>query len=194
MHSKFIIAALVCLLCACQSSPRKNYYVLSAESPVQTSESRQASNITDIIGIGPIELADYLHRSQIVYVAKSSQLVLEENDYWAEPLDKGIVRVLMLNLMQNDSSRSFVTFPWRSDSKPRYSLRVQIHSLNRNDNQATINSTWALIDNIERTELLRRHFIQSAPASAGVTGLTEAYSQLFAQLAEKMDEELRQLP
>lgn len=193
MSNKLIIAALLCLLCACQSSPRKNYYVLSAESPAPSSESRATEKITDIIGIGPVELADYLHRSQIAYVAKNAQLVLEENDYWAEPLDKGIVRVLMLNLMQNDSSRSFVTFPWRSDSKPRYSLRVQIHSLNRNDNQATINSTWALIDNIERTELLRRHFIQSAPASAGVTGLTEAYSQLFAQLAEKMDEELREL-
>lgn len=194
MHNKFIIAALVCLLCACQSSPRKNYYVLSTESPVQSGESSEIKNITHIIGIGPIELADYLHRSQIVYVAEGSQLVLEENDYWAEPLDKGIARVLMLNLMQDDSSRSFVTFPWRSDSKPRYSLRLQIHSLNRNDNQATINSTWTLVDNIERTELLRRHFIQSIPASLGVKGLTEAYSHLFAQLAEKMDEELRKLP
>src|SRR5690606_11907489 len=113
MHSKFIIVALVCLLCACQSSPRKNYYVLSAESLIQNSEIK---NITHTIGIGPIELADYLHRSQIAYVDKGSQLVLEENDYWAEPLDKGIARVLMLNLMQDDSSRSFVTFPWRSDS------------------------------------------------------------------------------
>jgi len=191
MHNKFIIAALVILLCACQSSPRKNYYVLSAASP---ESSGQVVDISRIIGIGPIEMADYLHRSQIVYVADDMQLVLEENDYWAEPLDKGIVRVLVLNLMQKDSSRSFVTFPWRSDSKPRYSLRLQIHSLNRNDGQASINSTWTLVDNTQRTELLRRHFIQSTAASIGVKGLTQAYSQLFAQLAERMDEELRKLP
>lgn len=179
------------LLSACQTSPRKNYYLLTAPA-VEQHQSTKA--ITQVIGIGPIEVADYLQRLHIVYQSDDGSLVMAENDYWAEPLDKGIARVLALNLTGRDTSRSFVNFPWRRDSKPHYSLRLQIHSLNRTDNQAHINATWELVDNRTGTKLQRRHFIRTTAVNTGAKALAHAYSKLFADLAIEMDEALTQLP
>lgn len=148
-------------------------------------------NINETIGIGPIEVAEYLNRLHIVYQAEDGSLMMAANDYWAEPLDKGIARTLALNLTQHDTSRSFVIFPWRSDSKPENSLRLQIHSLNRSGNEATINATWELIDNEKKISLLRRHFIRTTEASSGSRGLAQAYSKLFSELADEMDKVIR---
>lgn len=188
----FLLLIAVCLLISgCQQSPRKNYYLLSASAvePIHAAE-----NIDQVIGIGPIEVAEYLNRLHIVYQTEDGSLVMADNDYWAEPLDKGVARVLALNLTRHDTSRSFVKFPWRNDSKPDYSLRLQIHSLNRAASQAYINATWELIDNTQKTSLQRRHFIRSIAATSGAKGLIQAYSQLFSELASEMDEALKALP
>lgn len=191
MRYTFFLIICCCLLSACQSSPRKNYYLLTAAA---VEEKTSAENITQVIGIGPIEVAEYLNRLHMVYQAEDGSLAMADNDYWAEPLNKGIARVLALNLTQRDTSRSFVNFPWRSDSKPDYSLRLQVHTLNRTANQAHINATWELVDNTEKTKLQRRHFIRTISVKSGAWALAQAYSQLFAELATEMDEALRQAP
>lgn len=197
---KIIVLTLACsFLLACQSSPRKNYYYLNTLAAEQKAIQPSTENITTVIGIGPIEIADYLNRSQIVYSQNNSfeannSLTVSDNDYWAEPLDKGIARVLALNLTQRDSSRSFVYFPWRSDSKPHYSLRVQIQSLTRNNSDASIIATWELMNNTTKTNLQRRNFIRSTPVNSGAKELAQAYSKLFAELAAEMDESLSKAP
>lgn len=191
MRYTIFLVACCCLLSACQSSPRKNYYMLTAAAMEQQSS---AENITGVIGIGPIEVAEYLNRLHIVYQAEDGSLAVADNDYWAEPLDKGIARVLALNLTQRDISRSFVNFPWRADSNPVYSLRLYIHNLNRSNGQAHINATWELVDNQQKTKLQRRHFIRTTAVKPGTQALAQAYSQLFADLASEMDEALRQVP
>ena len=160
-------------------------------------------NITTLIGIGPIEVADYLNRSQIIYNQTSvtningqsdNSLTISDNDYWAEPLDKGIARVIALNLTQRDSNRSFTYFPWRADSKPRYSLRIQLNSLTRINQQATIIATWELMDNDIKKNLQRRNFIRSIPVEPGAKNLAQAYSKLLAELGSEMDEALSKTP
>jgi uncharacterized lipoprotein YmbA len=189
MMKKILLCLLMCaLVSACQQSPRKNFYLLSA--PAIVSESTE--NIDTLIGIGPIKLAEYLHRLQIIHQTEGGRLQVADNDYWAEPLDKGITRALTLNLTQRDHTRSFVSFPWRSDSTPTHSFRVDVHSLNRHGNNAHINATWELMDNSAKTSLLRRHFIRSLPAGSGSAALAKAYSDLITELATEMDDALVQ--
>lgn len=188
MRPILLLILVVSLLSACQQSPRKNYYLLSVPAAEQESAPK---DITTLIGIGPVEVAEYLNRLHMVYQREDGRLVMAENDYWAEPLSKGITRALTLNLTQSDSARSIVSFPWRQDSKPRYSLRVRIYSLDRAGDQAKINATWELIDNSQKQTLQRQHFIRSVAAPAGAQALAQAYSQLIAELAAEMDKALR---
>ena len=193
MRVFLLISSLCLLLMACQHSPKKNYFYLSplSEKPASQPVTHEASQL---IGIGPVEIAEYLMRSQIIDNQTDNTLTLSDNAYWAEPLDKSIARVISLNLTQLNTARSFVNFPWRSDSKPHYSLRLHLDNLSRAGKNATINTTWELVDNDAQKSLVRKNFLHSLPADAGAKGLAQAYSQLLAELSKEMDETLSKAP
>ena len=141
-----------------------------------------------------MDIAEYLMRSQIIESQSDNTLTLADNAYWAEPFDKSIARVISLNLTQLNPSRSFVNFPWRSDSKPRYSLRIHIDQLSRTGRNANINATWELVDNDGKNATLRRNFLRSIQADSGAKGLAQAYSQLLGELSKEMDDALNKAP
>lgn len=190
MRYPILLIALCLLLGACQQSPHKNFYVLAAPTAVANDSG---SHLPTTIGIGPIEVADYLDRTQIVYETADGSLAFAPNAYWAEPLNHGIARVLALHLTERETTRSFVNFPWRADSRPTHSLRVQIHSLKRADGQASINATWELMDVSGKENIERRRFVRTTPAASGAHALTQAYSKLIAELAQEMDVALQNL-
>lgn len=193
MRRFLFVSSLCLLLCACQHSPKKNYFYLSPLNEKAATQS--ASNQTSqLIGIGPVDIAEYLMRSQIIESQSDNTLTLADNAYWAEPLDKSIARVISLNLTQLNPSRSFVNFPWRSDSKPRYSLRIHVDQLSRTGRNANINATWELVDNDGKSATLRRNFLRSIQADSGAKGLAQAYSQLLGELSKEMDDALNKAP
>lgn len=202
MRTILFIALSCSLLLACQHSPQKNYYYLTAQLNAEqngTITSEQQATPTDnnqtnqLLGIGPIEIADYLHRSQIIDNQSNNSINMAENAFWAEPLDKSIARVIALNLTQVNSSRNFVYFPWRSDSKPRYSLRVRVDELSRTSNHAKLNANWELVDNDTKSNLLRKNFIHSTSVDSGAKALAQAYSKLLADLSKEIDAELNKI-
>jgi len=190
MRKIMLIVSLSCLMFACTHSPKKNYFYLT---PQINTEAESKSEITQLVGIGPVEIAEYLTRSQIIDNQTDNTLNMADNAYWAEPLDKSITRVIALNLTQLNSTRSFVTFPWRSDSKPRNSLRIRVDNLSRSDNKATINATWELVDNDAKNTIVRRNFIRTISANSGAKNLAQAYSQLLADLSNEIDAELNKI-
>ena len=190
----FIFILCACsLFVSCSHSPQKNYFYLMPLLNAEKSTEANNANITQVIGIGPIEIADYLTRSQIIDSQTDNKLNLAENAYWAEPLDKSIAQVIALNLTQANSSRSFVSFPWRTDAKPRYSVRLSVANLSRSDNKATINSTWELVNNDTKTNVVRRNFIRTITTSSGAKSLAQSYSQLLSELSAEIDAELNKV-
>ena len=203
MMRKILLIAVSCgLLLACQHSPQKNFYYLtpqlnadqsSPKAPEKSIAPAANSEINPLIGIGPIEVADYLNRAQIIDNQANHSLNMADNAFWAEPLDKSIARVTALNLTQVNSARNFVYFPWRSDSKPRYSIRVRVDELSRTANHAKLNATWELMDNDTKRNLLRKNVTRSTSVDTGAKALAQAYSQLLATLAEDMNMELNKI-
>jgi uncharacterized lipoprotein YmbA len=204
MMRQILLLAFSCsLFLSCQHSPQKNFYYLTAQlnqaqssptMPEKSTTQTENSKINQLIGIGPIEVADYLNRSQIIDNQSNNSLNMADNAFWAEPLDKSIVRVTALNLTQANSARNFVYFPWRSDSKPRFSIRIRVDELSRTANQAKLNATWELMDNDNKSNLLRKNFTRSTPADSGAKALAQAYSKLLADLAGQIDAELNKIP
>ncbi len=187
MKNLLALVLLVFIAAGCSHSPQKNYVVLGAPEPSQTSTA-----ITRTIGIGPVTIADYLKRQRMVYLNASNDLEVAENSYWAEPLDKGIARVLALNLVNAQPELGTVSFPWRGDNKPDLSLRVDVLGLRLNGDQASINADWVLFDNAQGKILLQQHFAASAKASGNAKSLARAYSQILAQFAQQMSKQISQ--
>jgi len=192
MKTITLILLISATLLSCQSSPRKHYYLLnSAEAP--TANTNNATNITRSIGIGPIVIADYLNRLAIVRTQDDNSLQISDTDYWGEPLDKGIARVLADTLRQHNPAVSFVQFPYRSDARPSHSLRVQIHQLNYSGSQASLEATWELVDNTSKQIITRKNFSHTSNTANNAAGIARAYSNLIVDLAVAMQSDLQQL-
>lgn len=182
----FITLLLVSsLLMGCQQSPRKQYYLLSA-----TPTANHTAKITRTLGLGPIEVADYLRNSQIIINSNTNHLQVTDNAYWGEPLQKGIARVLAVNLMNHQSNAIIETFPWRSDSTPKFSLRLNIYDLQLINGEAFINASWKLINNESKAVLTQQHFVRNKPTGDSPAQIAAIYSELLAELAAEMNKAL----
>ncbi len=182
----FIILFLIgSLLVGCQQSPRKQYYLLSA-----TPATNKTAEITQTLGLGPIEVADYLRNAQIIINGNANHLQITDNAYWGEPLQKGISRVLAVNLMNHQSNAIIETFPWRSDSTPTLSLRLTIYDLQLINSEAVINASWKLVNNETKAVLLQRIFVRNKPSGKSAAAIAATYSEFLAELAREMNEAL----
>ncbi|WP_392341673.1 PqiC family protein [uncultured Shewanella sp.] len=180
---------LLSLVSGCQSSPEKQYFVLTA-IPNQIVSGSTALEYD--IGIGPIDVAEYLHFTQLMYQLDDGNLQRFANSYWAEPLEQGISRVMSINLSQGDSRRNLVLFPWRADNSPEYSIKIKVTSLNRDGNNARLNANWELTNNPLNQTLAKQNFIAVTNAGSTAAELVSAYSNLLAQLAKEIDKSLPQ--
>ncbi|MGI1998858.1 PqiC family protein [Shewanella frigidimarina] len=180
---------LLSLVSGCQSSPEKQYFVLTAMPSQMVSGS---TALEHDIGIGPIDVAEYLHFTQLMYQLDDGSLQRFANSYWAEPLEQGISRVMSINLSQGDRRRNLVLFPWRANNTPQYSIKIKVTSLNRDGNNARLNANWELTHNSLHQTLAKQNFIAVTNAGSTAAELVSAYSNLLAQLAKEIEKSLPQ--
>ena len=178
---------LLSLVSGCQSSPEKQYFVLTAMPSQMVSGS---TALEHDIGIGPIDVAEYLHFTQLMYQLDDGSLQRLANSYWAEPLEQGISRVMSINLSQGDRRRNLVLFPWRANNTPQYSIKIKVTSLNRDGNNARLNANWELTHNSLHQTLAKQNFIAVTNAGSTAAELVSAYSNLLAQLAKEIEKSL----
>lgn len=184
MIRTLIVILVLGLTSGCQQSPRKHFYLLSApDAPM----AQQDSTINQVVGLGPIELADYLERSHIVRNREANRLQLAELDHWGEPLDKGIARVLAINLMHKNPQRLVEHFPWRSDAQPRYRLRLTIYDLQAKAGEASMTASWKLMDGTNKTLISQQRFVRSKTCGDSASDIAQTYSDLLVELAGEMD-------
>lgn len=180
---------LLSLVSGCQSSPEKQYFVLTAMPSQMVSGS---TALEHDIGIGPIDVAEYLHFTQLMYQLDDGSLQRFANSYWAEPLEQGISRVMSINLSQGDRRRNLVLFPWRANNTPQYSIKIKVTSLNRDGNNARLNANWELTNNSLHQTLAKQNLIAVTNAGSTAAELVSAYSNLLAQLAKEIEKSLPQ--
>lgn len=175
-----LCGALLCtaLLAACAATPARQHFLLQASTPEAW---REPQPVTSLLGIGPVQVADYLSRTAMTVQRADGSLWLSTRQLWAEPLPDGIARVIGLNLTGADAGSGFLLFPWRADQKPELSLRLRVHNLSLNGDQLWLTADWSLWRAGE--PVLQRHFHQPAPAREDAAAISRALSQLLNQLA-----------
>ncbi|QIB66670.1 PqiC family protein [Kineobactrum salinum] len=141
---------LALLLVGCGSSPRNNYYVLSAETQAPSGNQEPS------LGIGPVEIPEYLNRNSLVYRDGSNQLLIASFERWAEPLADGIQRVLGLNLSAELGTQNIRPHPWPRDDNPGYAIALWILSLDVSGQQAELVAEWRVSRPGESSSLARR--------------------------------------
>jgi uncharacterized lipoprotein YmbA len=173
--------ALVALLAGCSSSPRSNYYLLTAKHGAAPTGAEHS------LGIGPIEIPEYLNRSNMVYNRQGNKLQVANLDSWAEPLDEGVKRVMAINLAQLLNTHEVRSFPWHPKRAPDYGVQLNILALDANEQEATLAAEWLVYRTTDAEPVQRRISLLHQPMPAGELkpgDVASAYSALLLQLSE----------
>ena len=116
-----IFAAVLLAVAGCATTPPPTFYQL--EEPAGTQLSGLERGIA--IGVGPVEIPEYLNRAQIVTRESANELKLAEFDRWAEPLNDNFTRVLSENL-SDLCVEPVMIFPWRAPIRIDFKVELGV--------------------------------------------------------------------
>ena len=174
--------SLIGLLAACGSSPPSNHYVLTARGPATPPQLEEPS-----LGIGPINIPEYLNRSGMVYNRQGNRVQVSNTERWAEPLEDGLKRVLSINLAGLVGTQNVRFFPWSQRRHPDYGIKVNLLMLDAGDEEAKLVAEWLVYRPATGETVVRRITQIKEPLPSGEVSpsqIAPAYSDLLYQLSE----------
>jgi len=114
-------------LSGCGSSRPAKVYILSAAQPPATAAKGVIPSAPPAtVGVGPIQIPDYLDRPQIVTRTAQHELVVAQFDRWGGSLRHDITRVLLENLSALLPSDRASVVPWIRGGVLQYRVAVEV--------------------------------------------------------------------
>lgn len=187
--------------CAQQSQP-SSFYVLSYEESDAQSGSVTTMRDGLSLGIGPVELPQYLDRPQIVTRANDNQLTLEEFDRWGGRLKENFTAVLAEVLSDELSTDRIQVHPWSTPSRVQYQVVVQVTNFDTNLNgRSILHARWSIVEVGPQRVLAtaRSTLLQEVAAADPVTqsmdydAIAAAMSRNVADLGREIAKQIRLL-
>jgi uncharacterized lipoprotein YmbA len=182
-----LVASLVVLGgCLGGSSPPSRFYLLS---PLPAPEAAAAAVGGVAIGVGPVAIPEYLNRGQIVTRTGENRLELGEFDRWAEPLQKNLARVLVLNLSTLLSTDRVALHPWNRSTPMDYQVIVDVARFEPGtDGKTSLLARWSIVDGADRKILRMRKSSFSEPVAeesyeTRVASMSRAVGALSREIA-----------
>jgi uncharacterized lipoprotein YmbA len=183
------LGAAACALLQPQPDPTQ-FFVLS---PLASSGSGASTASGRPIGVGPIALPKYLDRANIVRRVADSRVVISELEWWAEPLESNIMRVMADNLAARLGTSAVLRYPWPLSLEPAYAVSI---SFGRFDivlpDRVQLAAQWVVRGGAPRRVLLTRESIIDKPTASPRTGdavdaLSRALDDLSGQIASAIE-------
>ncbi|TVM04320.1 MAG: hypothetical protein CV087_00035 [Candidatus Brocadia sp. WS118] len=155
--ARFILIGALTLILGCASTPPSNFYVLNSMEKQETQQKGSDAMQQVTIGIGSIEIPDYLDRAQIVIRSSRSELKVDEFNRWAGSLKENISLVLAENLSLLLSTARVFAHPWMPDDAVNYWLHVEIIRLDVIPGDAvTMKAHWTILGDRGKKEYITR--------------------------------------
>ncbi|MEO6786697.1 MAG: PqiC family protein [Chthoniobacteraceae bacterium] len=178
MILRILTPATALALAAC-STP-ETYYRLNATGSVPT----DTSGIS--IGVGPVNLPDYIDRSELVFQSDRNRFEVPYNQRWAGSLRETATRVLGTDLARRLGTGNLRLYPWDPGTPMRYQVRVEVrqfHAMSGGD--AILQCAWVVEDTSRGKVVVRQDGNFTEPVRGdGYTAVVAAESRLLAQLAD----------
>ena len=174
-----IITALSCLVLGACSLNTKSFYMLTADGPAPATSGPG-------LGVGPVLLAGYIDRPNLVVAESVNQLGIAENHRWAGDLAASVSRVTAANLGRRLHTGNIRSYPWKGDEGMRHQVTLDIRQLHGGaDGHAVIEAGWTVYRLPEKSVLASKTFVDREPLeSDGYPALVAAQSRLLSRLAD----------
>jgi len=181
---RFLLLLPILFLASCAEP--KSFYVLSAEGSPPSGGGMG-------VGVGPVSLAGYLDRPNLVFQESGNRMSVSESHRWAGDLQENIARVTATNLGRRLGTGNVRVYPWGSDGELRYQVSLDIRQLHANDNgEATLEAAWRVYSLPDRRMVASKSWSGTEDMNAdGYDAMAATESKLLARLATEIAATLR---
>ena len=180
------------LLAACGSSPAVRYFALDSIGIAQ----QRAIDDAPVVAVGPIRVPDYLKRSQMVSRGQGAEVIVDDFNRWAEPLDDAFHRTVASNVDGLVSTAVVVAFPSGAVLDIDYRVFGRIDRFDADGVGNTIlDVQWGIGDGDGNVVAAARRtrYQSSARQPNDPAPMAEAMSDTIAQLSKDVAAELESL-
>lgn len=181
---------LLSLLFACflavGCSAGKSFYMLTPDGPTPSGGGRG-------IGVGPVSLAEYIDRPNLVVQETENSLSVASDHLWAGDLSSGVSRVMAANLGRRLNTGNVRVYPWQRDDEISQQVVIDIRQLHGGaDGHAVIEAAYRVYSLPGRNLKVSRNFTATEPLEKdGYQPLVAAQSRLLARLADAITSSMR---
>ena len=137
--------AIVLGSCSFARQQPTRLYVLTA---LPATAANQPSGVTRglAVGVGPVDLPQYVNRPQIVTGNTSNELHHAGFAQWAEPLADNFTRVLAENLSLLLGTDRVAVFPWKGPMPVEYQVIVEVtRFLGEPGGEVSLVALWSVV-------------------------------------------------
>lgn len=170
-----------------QAQPdQTQYFLLTPQAP---SNPVEPDPVELLVGVGPITVPEYLDRTNIVRRFAPNRVAISEFEWWAEPLDTSLLRVIGDNLATRLGTPSVLRYPWPLLMKPVYSVAISFSRFDiLSPERVHLSARWVVRGGQPRRALLTRESsIEKSPAGPttadAVAALSQSLDDLSAEIA-----------
>ena len=176
----FLIFSGMVMISGCGTTQKTDFYQL--DEP--TNRSLTGVEKGNIIGLGPIQLPEYINRPQIITRNSAHHMNMSEVHRWVEPLNDSIKRMLVINLSNNLNSNRIYWIP-RAERQFPLELRIAI-DIGRFDGQlgdkVVLESRWSIFDKDDQPLLTRVSLVEEPVKGQGYEDLVIAMNRALRAL------------
>ena len=182
-----LMVGLLCLVAACGSSPKTEFYMLSADdgSALQANTSEGPA-----VGVWTVILPEVLDRSEIVTRENQYKIKMADFSWWAGALDQNMTLLVAVQLSQHLQSNQVVTSPWPTYKKNDYQVTILVSRFDGElGGEVILRGLWNILDGEGEKQLGQQVFeFKTNTADSTHQTMVEAMSRLTVQLAEQLVE------
>ncbi len=179
------VLSVAAMLAACTSSPVP---VLFTIAPVPASARRGGPRV---VVLQQVVLARYLERQQVIRSSENYRLDVMSNDWWGEPLNAMLGRVLVDELGQRLQGSTVLSENSGISSSPDATIELNVQRLDKDASGTLILQAQAGVTfKGKGSPVLRAFRFTVVPPAPDVTGEVAAISTAVGQLADGLAEML----
>jgi uncharacterized lipoprotein YmbA len=172
---RWALLALAAVPVAC-SSPNPTLYVLApVVGPTRSGAPRT-------IALRAIAIAHYLERSQIVRSSEGYRMDMLSNEWWGEPLDTMISRILVQELNQRLPGSTVYSDNGAISTPPDATVEINLQRFDLDSQGALLLSAQVAVDG--RVSASRGVSFTIRPAASTTPALVAAMSEATGRLAD----------
>jgi len=183
------IIIMISLILGCSSiSPPPKYYTLNSLASPKAAEATPLRSDTLVVGIGPVEIPDYLDKPEIVTRTATNELLLSEFNLWGGSLKADVTRVLIENISSLLGSEPVVIVNWRARVHGSYRIPISLFCLDViPDGTVSLKAKWGVVAKDGKTVVaIRESSITKPVKGKEYNDTVNAMSDVLADLSKEI--------